>query len=156
MAYPHHQVISVSGSGLPILLGELVTAHMHNLPVTVVVFNNSALGMVKLGMLVNGLPDFGTDVHDINYAGVAATMGFHAERANDPKKVRRAPELALKADGPALAQLPTDPNALSLPPEITGEQMIGFWFWATLGELEPLPDAANVPPPEHPHLHQDR
>ena len=38
------------------LMGELVTARMHNLPIKVVVFNNSTLGMVKLEMLVNGLP----------------------------------------------------------------------------------------------------
>ena len=127
VSHPRRQVISVSGDGgLSMLLGELVTARMHNLPVKVVVFNNSTLGMVKLEMLVNGLPDFGTDVHDVNYAGVAAAMGFHAERVEDPKNVRKALENAFKADGPALVEVLTDPNALSLPPEITGEQMIGF------------------------------
>ena len=38
---------------------------MYDLPINVVVFNNSTLGMVKLEMLVNGLPDFGTNVHDV-------------------------------------------------------------------------------------------
>ena len=58
VSHPHRQVISVSGDGgLSMLMGELVTARMHNLPIKVVVFNNSTLGMVKLEMLVNGLPD---------------------------------------------------------------------------------------------------
>ncbi|MFP4897501.1 ubiquinone-dependent pyruvate dehydrogenase, partial [Paraburkholderia sp. EG304] len=33
---------------------------------------------------------------------------------------------AMDFDGPALVEVITDPNALSLPPEIKGEQMIGF------------------------------
>lgn len=126
-SHPGRQVISVSGDGgLSMLLGELVTARMHDLPVKVLVFNNSTLGMVKLEQLVNGLPDFGTDVHDVNYAGVAAAMGFHAERVDDPKEIRRALTEALAADGPALVEVLTDPNALSLPPEIKGEMLIGF------------------------------
>ena len=53
VAYPGRQVISVSGDGgLSMLLGELVTARMYDLPINVVVFNNSTLGMVKLEMLV--------------------------------------------------------------------------------------------------------
>ena len=82
--------------------------------------------MVKLEMLVNGLPDFGTDVHDVNYAGVAQSIGFHAERVDDPRDLRRAFQKAFDVNGPALVEIITDPNALSLPPEITGEQLIGF------------------------------
>ena len=127
VSHPHRQVISVSGDGgLSMLMGELVTARMHNLPIKVVVFNNSTLGMVKLEMLVNGLPDFGTDVHDVNYAGVAQSIGFHAERVDDPRDLRRAFQKAFDFNGPALVEVITDPNALSLPPEITGEQLIGF------------------------------
>ena len=127
VSHPHRQVISVSGDGgLSMLLGELVTARMHNLPVKVVVFNNSTLGMVKLEMLVGGLPDFGTDVHDVSYTGVARSIGLHAERVEDPKNLRQAFQRAFAFDGPALVEIITDPNALSLPPEITGEQMIGF------------------------------
>ena len=127
VSHPHRQVISVSGDGgLSMLLGELVTARMHNLPLKVIVFNNSTLGMVKLEMLVGGLPDFGTDVHDVNYAGVAESIGFHSERVDDPRNLREAFQKAFDVDGPALVEIITDPNALSLPPEITGEQLIGF------------------------------
>ncbi|MEE8869446.1 MAG: pyruvate dehydrogenase [Acidipropionibacterium acidipropionici] len=127
VSHPGRQVISVSGDGgLSMLLGELVTARMHNLPVKVVVFNNSTLGMVKLEQYVGGLPDFGTDVHDVNYAGVAKAMGFHARRVDDAKDIREALTEALQADGPALVEVLTDPNALSLPPEIKGEMLIGF------------------------------
>ena len=127
VAFPNRQVISVSGDGgLSMLLGELVTARMYDLPIKVVVFNNSTLGMVKLEMLVNGLPDYGTDVHDVNYADVASAIGFHGERVTAPSRLREALQEAFAYNGPALIEVMTDPNALSLPPEIRSGQVIGF------------------------------
>ena len=102
VAFPNRQVISVSGDGgLSMLLGELVTARMYDLPIKVVVFNNSTLGMVKLEMLVNGLPDYGTDVHDVNYAEVASAIGFHGERVTEPSRLRGALQEAFAYNGPA-------------------------------------------------------
>ena len=127
VAFPNRQVISVSGDGgLSMLLGELVTARMYDLPIKVVVFNNSTLGMVKLEMLVNGLPDYGTDVHDVNYADVASAIGFHGERVTEPSRLRGALQESFAYNGPALIEVMTDPNALSLPPEIRSGQVIGF------------------------------
>ena len=127
VAFTNRQVISVSGDGgLSMLLGELVTARMYDLPIKVVVFNNSTLGMVKLEMLVNGLPDYGTDVHDVNYAEVASAIGFHGERVTEPSRLRGALQEAFAYNGPALIEVMTDPNALSLPPEIRSGQVIGF------------------------------
>ena len=127
VAYPGRQVVSVSGDGgLSMLLGELITATMYDLPIKVVVFNNSTLGMVKLEMLVNGLPDFQTDVPDTNYAEIARAIGFHAERVEDASRLEDAYREAFAAPGPALIEVITDPNALSLPPAITGGQVVGF------------------------------
>ena len=127
VAYPGRQVVSVPGDGgLSMLLGELITATMYDLPIKVVVFNNSTLGMVKLEMLVNGLPDFQTDVPDTNYAEIARAIGFHAERVEDASRLEGAYREAFAAPGPALVEVITDPNALSLPPAITGGQVVGF------------------------------
>ncbi|MFN8098686.1 MAG: pyruvate dehydrogenase [Dermatophilaceae bacterium] len=126
-AYPGRQVVSMSGDGgLSMLLGELVTIATLNIPVKVVVFNNSTLGMVKLEMLVEGLPDFGVDVPHTNYAAVAAAMGIHAVRVEDPKDVEQAYRDAFAHNGPALVELVTDPNALSIPPKVTATQVRGF------------------------------
>ncbi|WP_026551156.1 pyruvate dehydrogenase [Arthrobacter sp. H20] len=126
-AYPGRQVISVSGDGgLSMLMGELLTAVAHQLPVKVVVFNNATLGMVKLEMLVEGLPDYGVDVPETNYAAIARAMGFHAVRIEDPREIEGAYRDAFAHKGPSLVELVTDPNALSIPPKITGGQVIGF------------------------------
>jgi pyruvate dehydrogenase (quinone) len=127
MAHPGRQVISMSGDGgLGMLLGELLTVALHQLPVKIVTFNNSSLGMVKLEMLVDGIPDFGTDHAPVDYAAIARAAGIHALRVEQPADVRSALQAALSHPGPALVDLVTDPNALSIPPHITPGQVKGF------------------------------
>jgi pyruvate dehydrogenase (quinone) len=108
------------------LLSELVTVAMYEIPVKLVLFDNSSLGMVKAEMLVAGLPDYGVDVPPVNYAAIASALGIHARRVTEPKDIRPALRDALATDGPALVQLITDPHALSIPPMITGQQVKGF------------------------------
>ncbi|WP_429519614.1 pyruvate dehydrogenase [Rhodococcus sp. BE178] len=126
-ARPDRQVVAMSGDGgLSMLLGDLLTVAMYKLPVKIVVFDNSTLGMVKLEMLVDGLPDFGVDVPSVDYAAVAAALGIYSRRIENPADLESGLRSALDHDGPALVDIVTDPNALSLPPTITGEQVRGF------------------------------
>ncbi|ATL67907.1 pyruvate dehydrogenase [Nocardia terpenica] len=127
LAAPGRQVVSISGDGgLAMLLGDLLTLSTYELPVKVVVFNNASLGMVKLEMLVDGYPDFGTDHPMVDFAAIATGCGIHAVRVDKPTDIRRALTAAFAYPGPALVDLRTDPNALSIPPKITAAQVRGF------------------------------
>lgn len=131
-AAPGRQVISFSGDGgLGMLLGELLTLKLHDLPVKTVVFNNSSLGMVKLEMLVQGMPEHETDHEHVNFSAIASAIGIKTIRIEDPEDVRRGIAEALAYDGPVVVDVVTDPNALSLPPNITWEMMMGFSRAAT-------------------------
>ena len=121
------QVISMSGDGgLAMLLGELLTAKTHRLPVKVIVFNNSSLGMVRLVMLVDGDPPFETDHDSVDFAAIARAAGFHSIRVEKPDELRGALRSVLDHDGPALLDVVTDPDALELPPKITAAEASGF------------------------------
>lgn len=136
-AYPGRQVVSMSGDGgLSMLLGELLTVAEHRLPVKIVVFNNGALGMIKLEMMVAGYPSFQTDHGPVDYAAIAKACGLHSIRVERPDQVRGAFTEAFAHDGPVLVDVVTDPNALSLPPTITAEQVKGFALAATRTVLE--------------------
>ncbi|UZJ26066.1 pyruvate dehydrogenase [Rhodococcus antarcticus] len=126
-AFPGRQVVAMSGDGgLEMLLGELLTVVQNGLPITVVVFNNGSLGMVRLEMMVAGYPSFETDHGPVDHAAIARACGFHAVRVDHPDDVRAALREALAHDGPSLVDVVTDPDALSLPPMVTGEQVKGF------------------------------
>lgn len=126
-AFPGRQVISMSGDGgLGMLMGELLTVKLHELDTKILVFNNSSLGMVKLEMLVEGLPDHGTDHEDVDYAAIAEGVGIGAVRITEPKKLKKQLAAALATPGPVLIDVVTDPDALSMPPKITAQQIRGF------------------------------
>ncbi|APT85464.1 pyruvate dehydrogenase [Corynebacterium aquilae] len=125
-------VIAMCGDGgLGMLMGELLTVKLHELPIKIVVFNNSSLGMVKLEMLVEGLPEFQTDHEQVNFAAIAQGCGIPHIRIEDPKRIEQDLAAALAQPGPVLIDVVTDPNALSIPPAITIEQMLGFTKAAT-------------------------
>ncbi|WP_018296004.1 pyruvate dehydrogenase [Corynebacterium lubricantis] len=123
----NRQVISFSGDGgLGMLLSELLTVKLHDLPVKIMVFNNSSLGMVKLEMMVDGLKEFGTDHEHVNFSKIAEAIGIKAFRIEDPQDLESTIAEALAYPGPVLVDMVTDPDALSIPPNITWEMMLGF------------------------------
>ncbi|SLM93732.1 pyruvate dehydrogenase [Brachybacterium nesterenkovii] len=124
---PGRQVISMSGDGgLGMLMGELLTVKLHRLDTKVVVFNNSSLGMVRLEMLVEGIPDYETDHEAVDFAAIASAVGIPSVRITDPKKLKKEMAKALAMPGPVLIDVVTDPDALSMPPKITAQQIRGF------------------------------
>ena len=112
--------------GLSMLLGELITLRQYDLPVKVILFDNASLGMVRLEMLVDGIPAWATDSPAIDYAAIAQAVGIPGIRVEQPTEIRAALQQAFSHDGPALVDLVTDPRALSLPPKITRQQVTGF------------------------------
>ncbi len=126
-AFPDRQVIALCGDGgLSMLLGDLQTIAQYKLPVKLVVFNNRALGMVKLEMEVDGLPDCQTDMVNPDFAKVAEAMGIENYSVTDPEKVEQTLQTMLKVEGPALISIFTDPNALAMPPVVNWDEMQGF------------------------------
>ena len=131
-ANPGRQVITFSGDGgLSMLMGELLTVKLHQLPVKMFVFNNSSLGMVKLEMLVGGIPEHETDHESVDFSKIAKAAGIKTFRIEDPKQAPKQIKKALAYNGPALIDVVTDPNALSLPPTLTFDQLLGFSKAAT-------------------------
>ncbi len=127
LARPEQPVIALCGDGgLSMLLGDLATIVQYRLPIKLVVFNNRALGMVKLEMEVAGLPDWQTDLYNPDFAKVAEAMGMPAFSVDDPQDVEHTLKTALSMPGPVLVSVQTDPDALAMPPKIEFEQMKGF------------------------------
>ena len=124
---PDRQVIALCGDGgFSMLMGELLTLGGLGLPVKVMLFNNSTLGMVRIEMAVGGYIPFGTDVRNPDFGEMARAAGIHGERVELAKDVRPAIERAFAHHGPALIDFVTDPRALSMPPKTTVAQVRGM------------------------------
>jgi pyruvate dehydrogenase (quinone) len=127
IADPGRQVIALCGDGgFAMLMGELLTLGGLGVPVKVMLFNNSTLGMVRIEMAVAGYIPFGTDVRNPDFGAIAHAAGIHGERVERAGDVRPAIERAFAHDGPALIDFVTDPRALSMPPKTTVSQVAGM------------------------------
>ncbi|MFG3042161.1 MULTISPECIES: pyruvate dehydrogenase [unclassified Streptomyces] len=123
----NRQVVSLSGDGgFSMLMGDFLTLVQYDLPVKVVVFDNSSLGMVELEMLVSGIPSYGTTNKNPDFAAIARAAGAYGVRVEKPKQLAGALRDAFRHKGPALVDVVTDPNALSIPPRISAEMVTGF------------------------------
>jgi pyruvate dehydrogenase (quinone) len=125
------QVVALAGDGgLTMLFGELITLIQNNLPVKVIVFNNSSLSFVELEMKSAGFVNFGTDLKTIDFGAVASAMGMFGRRVETPAALPGALKDALSHDGPAVIDVVTARQELTIPPAITAEQAKGFSLYA--------------------------
>nr|WP_064692720.1 ubiquinone-dependent pyruvate dehydrogenase [Rhizobium aegyptiacum] len=130
-AYPGRQIISLSGDGgFAMLMGDFLTLVQQDLPVKVVIFNNSTLGFVAMEMKASGFIETGTTLRNPNFAEFARSVGVHALRVEEPSELEGAIKDLLAHDGPALLDVVTNTQELSMPPQIKAEQVKGFSLWA--------------------------
>ena len=125
------QVIALAGDGgLAMLMGDLLSIRQNDLPVKIVVFNNSSLNFVELEMKAAGIVNYGTGLDNPSFAAVAESIGITGIRVEKGDELRDALERALATDGPVLVDVVTAREELSMPPTITVAQMKGFTVWA--------------------------
>ena len=130
-AFPGRQVIALAGDGgLTMLMGELVTLTQMRLPVKVVVFNNSSLNFVELEMKAAGFVTFATDLDNPDFAAVGDALGVKGWRVERSKDLPKAVEEFLAHEGPAILDVVTERQELSIPPAISLEQAKGFALFA--------------------------
>ena len=124
---PGRQVVSLSGDGgFAMLMGDILTIRQEKLPVKIVIFNNGTLGFVELEMKATGYLETGVALDNPDFAAMANAIGIKARRVEDPGDLEEATREILAHDGPALLDVVTARNELSMPPTIEAEQVKGF------------------------------
>ena len=137
------QVIACCGDGgLMMLLGDLAPRSATSCRSCVVVFNGR-LGMVKLEQEQGGLPEFGTELDNPDFAAVALALGLNARRVTEPDQLEHAVAWALAADGPNLLDVVTNPEEISVPPKPT---LAEGWGFAIAKSKEALESRSGPPP----------
>jgi Thiamine pyrophosphate enzyme, C-terminal TPP binding domain/Diacylglycerol kinase catalytic domain len=117
--------------GLAMLLGELLTLRQMRLPVKIVVFSNGALSFVELEMKAAGIVTYATSLDNPDFAGIARAAGLSGTRVEKASELDDALRAAFDCDGPALVDVATARQELSLPPKLTYGQIKGFTLYAT-------------------------
>jgi len=129
IAFPGRQVVCFTGDGgFTMLMGELATMVKYNLPVKIIVIKNNVLGMIKWEQIaMEGNPQYGVQLHPIDFQKFAESCGAAGYTVDDPRMVGSVLRQAFDHPGPAVVQAVVDPNEPPLPGKITTEQA---WLFA--------------------------
>ncbi|WPB83806.1 thiamine pyrophosphate-binding protein [Sediminicoccus rosea] len=103
LIHPERQVVAVCGDGgFAMTMNGLMTALEHDLPIVVVVFNNSALGWS-----LHSRGPFAAEFRDFDHAAIAEAMGCRGFRVEKPVELEPALRAALTAGVPAVVDVRT-------------------------------------------------
>jgi pyruvate dehydrogenase (quinone) len=92
LSCPGRQAVALCGDGgIAMMLGELLTIAARQIPVKIVVLNNSSLDFVHIEMEEAGIQPFGTELVNPNFAALAESIGITGMRLDAPADVRHSP-----------------------------------------------------------------
>ena len=95
LANPTKPVVAVTGDGgFPMSMNGLITSLEEEIPITVVVFNNSALGWVRHSQ---GDRPVASEFSDVDFASIARAMGCRGHRVEQPGDLERALKEAVES-----------------------------------------------------------
>jgi len=128
IAYPNRQCVAFVGDGgFSMLMADFVTAVKYKLPIKVVIIKNNTLGQIKWEQMVFlGNPEYGVDLHPIDFAEFAHACGGVGFTVEDPADCARVMADFLNAPGPAVLQAVVDPFEPPLPAKVKAEQAVHF------------------------------
>ncbi len=128
VAYPDRPVVAFVGDGgFSMLMAEFATCVKYRLPVKVVVVKNNTLGQIKWEQMVFlGNPEYGCDLHPIDFSLFAEACGGVGVTIEDPAECGDALDAALAIPGPVIVQGVVDPLEPPMPAKVTLKQMTHF------------------------------
>ncbi|HXH14288.1 MAG TPA: thiamine pyrophosphate-dependent enzyme [Alphaproteobacteria bacterium] len=128
IAYPDRQSVALVGDGgFTMLMGEFATAVKYQLPVKIIVIKNNTLGQIKWEQMVFlGNPEYGCELHPIDFAAFAQACGGTGYTVEDPDDCGRILDQALALPGPVVVQAVVDPFEPPLPAKISLDQATKF------------------------------
>jgi thiamine pyrophosphate-dependent acetolactate synthase large subunit-like protein len=130
------QVIVLTGDGgFNMLMGEFMTAVHHKLPIKVVIFNNSALGLITLEAESVGILPFRSAIEFPNpdFAAFARACGAHGFSVKQPAALPAALAEAFACEGPAIVDCVVVPDEMPNMPHVELEQ-VGNYALAKIKE----------------------
>jgi acetolactate synthase-1/2/3 large subunit len=109
LADPDRPMVGLGADGsLLMRLGELEVFARARIGVPLVIVNDQALGTMKSRQRSRGLPDFGLDLHDVDFSMVARACGLRGVTVSTPEDFRRELQIALQASQTTLIDARVD------------------------------------------------
>ncbi|MFC4556954.1 pyruvate oxidase [Virgibacillus kekensis] len=126
IANPDKQVVAICGDGgFSMVMHDFITAVKYNLPVKIVILNNSKIGMIKYEQQEMGHLNYATDMGEIDFAKFAEACGGDGYRVEEFAELSNSIEQALISNKPAIIDVAVEDKA-PLPGKITYDQAVSY------------------------------
>lgn len=143
-AYPERQVITVCGDGgFAMVMQDFVTAVKYDLPIKVIILNNSKIGMIQFEQEAMGHLHYATELGEMNFAKFAESCGGEGYRVNRYEDLQDTMNKAFLSDKPVIVDVAIEDQA-PLPGHISYQQAINYSKYLVKeffekGKIEPPP-----------------
>lgn len=102
-------VIAVAGDGgFAQYMAELNTAVLYNMPIKLILLNNSELGKISKEQRAGEWEVWKTNLHNTNFAAYARETGALGFRVENHKALDEAMQAAMSHNGPVVVEVITD------------------------------------------------
>ena len=119
LVYPQQRVFALTGDGgFSMLMADFVTAVRYELPIIVIVLNNAKLAFITLEQEAKGLPDWGTQLVNTDFAAFARACGGNGFTVTQPDQITPTLKEAMHSHQPCVIDVIVDPDTLVMPPKI--------------------------------------
>jgi len=126
IAYPDKQVIGICGDGgFTMVMHDFMTAVKYNLPIKIVILNNSKIGMIKYEQEEMGHLNYATELKAMDFAAFALACGGEGYHVSSNAELATAMNQAFMSNKPAIIDVEIEDMA-PLPGKITYDQAIKY------------------------------
>ena len=133
---PGRQVICMCGDGgIAMLFGDLMTTIQEDLPIKIVVYDNSKLGFVEIEQRAEGMLNLFTDLKNPDFGKVAEALGLWGRTVDKAGELEEAIQTWLAQPGPALLNVRVQPQQLVMPPYIEPTAVVGMALYSARAVL---------------------
>jgi pyruvate oxidase len=127
IAYPHKQVLAICGDGgFGMMMADFVTAVKYELPMVVVVLNNHKIAMIKFEQEVMGNAEFGTNLHNPDFAKYAEACGGVGYRVERTEELLPSLQKAVQQNKPCIVDVVVDADEAPMPGNLQFSQVVGY------------------------------
>ncbi|MDD7804862.1 MAG: thiamine pyrophosphate-binding protein [Endozoicomonas sp. (ex Botrylloides leachii)] len=146
-AYPEKQTVVIAGDGgFQMSVSDLITAAMYELPIKVIILNNSRYWFIENEEASHdGNVPSGTRFVNPDYKLLAESCYFKGFTVQHPSDLAGALRTAMSDSGPALINIHVDPDVFLIPPALTPpmvahymKSQIKSWFTPPSDDAERL------------------
>jgi len=108
---PDRPVLCTMGDGgFSMVFADLETCVRRKIPFVTVVYNDSALSLIRVAQARRGQPDYGVRYGQIDFAAASAALGAWSRRVSTLEELEAAVTEARHLDVPAVIEVPIDPT----------------------------------------------